>query len=60
TTEQALLTNHKTRQYIRRFPSEFTTLAVLFLIYCSSSILVYGWLQIFLVVHSNTQRQRIV
>uniref|UniRef100_A0A5K3G3D0 Cdc6_C domain-containing protein n=1 Tax=Mesocestoides corti TaxID=53468 RepID=A0A5K3G3D0_MESCO len=36
TTEQALLTNHKLKPQVRSRPSESTTLATKFFIYCSA------------------------
>uniref|UniRef100_A0A5K3F156 Secreted protein n=1 Tax=Mesocestoides corti TaxID=53468 RepID=A0A5K3F156_MESCO len=59
TTEQALLTNHKPEPQLKRLPSESTTLATPFIIYCSSFVPVSGWLLIFLACHWNTERQRI-
>uniref|UniRef100_A0A5K3FAN7 Frizzled/Smoothened transmembrane domain-containing protein n=1 Tax=Mesocestoides corti TaxID=53468 RepID=A0A5K3FAN7_MESCO len=59
TTEQALLTNHKPEPHVRRPPSESTTLATSFILYCSSFVSFSGWLLIFLACHWNTERHRI-
>uniref|UniRef100_A0A5K3F5G3 Uncharacterized protein n=1 Tax=Mesocestoides corti TaxID=53468 RepID=A0A5K3F5G3_MESCO len=59
TTEQALLTNHKSEPHVKRLPSESATLATPPIIYCTSSVSFSGWLLIFLACYWIAERQRL-
>uniref|UniRef100_A0A5K3FBV7 Lysosomal trafficking regulator lyst n=1 Tax=Mesocestoides corti TaxID=53468 RepID=A0A5K3FBV7_MESCO len=58
-TEQALLTNQKPEQHVRRLLSESSTLATPLIIYCISSMSSSGWLLTFLACQWNAERHRI-
>uniref|UniRef100_A0A5K3ESB7 Ovule protein n=1 Tax=Mesocestoides corti TaxID=53468 RepID=A0A5K3ESB7_MESCO len=59
TKEQALLTNQKPEQRVRRLPSDATTLATPPVIYYTSLVSFSVWLLFFLACHWSTERHRI-
>uniref|UniRef100_A0A5K3F3I4 Uncharacterized protein n=1 Tax=Mesocestoides corti TaxID=53468 RepID=A0A5K3F3I4_MESCO len=59
TTLQALLTDHKPGSHVRCLPSESTTLATPFIIYCISSMSFSGWLPSFPACHWTAERHGI-